>query len=131
MDETFKTIFESTFIGGTLLVVLYGIWRACVWLADNVLIPLRDRLISHIDHVDKATSSMMELIGNQTDLIKQQNLVLTKMDEAIATTGAGTIGNTKVLERIDKNLDNLKSRSDQFFREQHHEHLEKTTGSKQ
>ena len=129
MNETIKTIIETGGLASVLAVTLYGIWRAGCWLGADFVVPLRDRMILHIDRLDAATKAMMELIKGQGELIARQNSVLHGMDKMIHDTDSSTTSNTEVLDRIDKNVselregfDEVQSPSTRFFSEAHSQH---------
>lgn len=112
--------------------MFFGMWRSLQWLGKNFLIPIKDRVIEHINQLDKATVGMMELIKhqgelirNQTDSIQKQNKVLDHMDKTIQSTGIGTTDNTETLNRIDSNVKDLKERATLFFHESHKSYVKR------
>ena len=55
-----------------LVALLLGLWRAGVWTASNVVKPLADRHILHLQHIEKSAEDQAESLRLIADVQRKQ-----------------------------------------------------------
>jgi len=93
--------------------------KAVAWLGPNFLTPIKDQIVIHLSKLDSAIDSMMLLIRGQTDALEKQNHVLHRVETSIEEAGNDAHSNTEVLNRIDRNVQDIKRNATRFFEESH------------
>lgn len=122
MNELVEKLVENSVLSLVLLAGMYGIYWGVAWIGPNFLTPIKDQIIAHLSKLDLAIDAMMELMRGQTESVKKQNDVLTRMERTVEKTGLDTDDNTEVLKRIDTNVAELKKNASRFFHESHADH---------
>lgn len=122
MDPAIITkVFETTILGGLLLVVAWGLWKSLAWLGTDILKPMKERVISHIDTLDLATERMERTVDKiQTSVSAQGESI-----EWIQAATKSHLDHAEQLNRIDRNVEEVKQKSNLFFGQQnrkYHEH---------
>jgi len=110
-------IFETTILGGLLLVVAWGLWKAFLWLGTDILKPMKERIITHIDTLDVATERMERTVEKIQSAVSSQG-------EAIAWIQAAAkshLDHAEQLNRIDRNVEEVRQKSSLFFGQQNRE----------
>lgn len=125
MEIVVQKVIENSVLGGVVLVFLWFAWKGGLAFGQHFLLPIRDRIVEHIDRLDQATDSMKEWIIAQGQLIADQTKLIQNQTTLIHQQAKESDENSEKLERIDKNIEVLKERSEQFFIEAHKEHQEK------
>ncbi len=120
---TVSEVIEKAFNYGLPTVLLiglvFGIVKAVAWLGPNFLTPIKDQIVIHLSKLDSAIDSMMLLIRGQTDALEKQNHVLHRVETSIEEAGNDAHSNTEVLNRIDRNVQDIKRNATRFFEESH------------
>jgi len=130
MDPQFvKTILETSVLGAGLIGVLWGCSKVIVWVGHEFVLPVKDAIIAHVQHLDEAVTAMKLLISSHGKLIEEQADVLSSQvtvnkhqNEILDKVAHQGDANTETLERIDQNVKELRQDSRRFFAESHSEH---------
>jgi hypothetical protein len=73
-----------------VFLFLFGVWRTLSWSAKNVIVPVKDAVISHLVNTDKTMESMQETMkGMHSELQKttaSHESLHTKFDRWINKT---------------------------------------------
>lgn len=115
-------VFETTILGGVLLVVLYGIWRAVAWLGTDIIKPIKERVLSHIDTLDTATKSMERTVEMIREAVVFQGDAIERQSEVLKIAAATDVEQSEKIDRIDRNVDEIKQKANLFFGQQSREY---------
>lgn len=63
------------------LVLLWGIWKAAVWLGREILVPVKDKLIVHFTTVEAVLGQMPVAIANVERHLERQSSCLRELVE--------------------------------------------------
>jgi hypothetical protein len=121
MEVIISKIVENSILGAVLAVFLWFTWRGGKWLGTEILIPMKNRAILHIDRLDRATSHMETTVDRIEGAITSQNRVLQVAAES-------NEDQTNKIDRIDKNVRTLREDAAKFFGQQDREYQDRHPG---
>jgi len=82
-------------IGGPLLVILavfaIAVWRALTWMGVNIMVPLKDRAIKHVDHLDATLTRLADNDARQTELLEKLTDDMTSVRNGMHRVGCPVI----------------------------------------
>jgi hypothetical protein len=90
-----------------LVLVLVFLYRGIVWLGPNFLTPIKDQVILHLSKIDAAIDTMMHLVRGQTEALKRQNEVLSRVEHCIGESAETDETHTEMLKRIDDRVSDI------------------------
>lgn len=85
----FKDLIQYGLPTVLLAFLCYGLWRIVVWIGANVVLPARDRLFAHLDHVDQTMSNLAESIKSLRGLLDGSRCRLP--ESAVCIPGNGPL----------------------------------------
>lgn len=62
-----------------LVFVAYAVCKAVMWLAVNMLVPLRDAVTSFLDATKASITKISEAMDNQTDVLEEMSATLKSL----------------------------------------------------
>ena len=122
MDEMLQRLMENSILGLLLAIFLWFTWRGGAFLGREIFLPLKQRIILHIDRLDDATTSMQGWIKAQGKLIEDQTRLIENQTRLIQHQADESDQHAETLDRIDQNVKELRQDSRRFFSESHSEH---------
>lgn len=79
MDAAIKELLGYGLLGVVLFFIGYGLWVIIRWTGGEVVKPLKDRLVSFIDSMDKHQTHQGMAILNLTEMQRLQSEALKQM----------------------------------------------------
>jgi len=126
MEAMLMKLAEHSVLALLLCVFLWFTWQAGRFFGTEILLPIKQRIILHIDRLDKATESMQGWIKAQGVLIQDQTRLIENQTRLIKHQADESDNHADTLQRIDHNVKQLREDSRQFFAESHNEHEKRT-----
>lgn len=131
MDPAIITkIFETTILGGLLLVVAWGIWKSLAWLGTDILKPMKERVIMHIDTLDVATERMERTVEKIQSAVSTQGEAIAQQTQWIQAATKSHMDHAEQLNRIDRNVEEVRQKSSLFFGQQNREYNDRHPAEK-
>ena len=62
-----------------LVFVAYAVCKAAMWLAVNMLVPLRDEATSFLDTTKQGIVKLTDAMDNQTDVLEEMSATLKSL----------------------------------------------------
>lgn len=115
-------IFESTVLGGLLVLVAFGLWKALVWLGTDILKPMKERVVAHIDTLDLATERMERTVEKIQTSVAHQGEAIAQQTQWIQAAAKSHLEHAEQLNRIDRNVEEVRQKSSLFFGQQDREY---------
>lgn len=113
--EHLTSLLEYGILGAIILFSLVfltkGITKGMTWLAKEILVPIKDHLIKHLDQTAKILLAIQKV--NEDENKERQQMLRTLAEH------------TDALSRIDKNVNEIKQKANLYFAEQHEEYTER------
>lgn len=121
MEVIISKIVENSILGAVLAVFLWFTWRGGKWFGNEILVPIKNRFILHVDRLDSVTGRMENTVDRIEGAITSQNRVLAAAAEA-------NEDQTIKIDRIDKNVRTLREDASKFFGQQDREYQDRHPG---
>ena len=96
----------------TLFAVIKGITQASVWLAREILIPVKTKFLEHLNQMGEILEAIRQTNADEAGERKQMLKTLNEHTDSI--------------NRIDMNVEELKQGAKNFFSDQSVEHQERS-----
>ena len=104
----------------TILAVVLGmLWKGIAWLGPNFLVPIKDKMISHLGKIEDVQISLVDIMNRQEKSLENQNAALMELKEASIATATMLRDQSSQLHRINNSLDQIRETSGQYFDDEH------------
>lgn len=82
--EIFDRSFQYGLPSVMLAVFCWAAWRTAVWTGANVIIPIRDRAIAHLDATTMTMEQLAKTSKEQGKLLVEQGRLLSELIASLA-----------------------------------------------
>ena len=104
----------------TILAVVLGmLWKGVAWIGPNFLMPIKDKMISHLGKIEDVQVSLVDVMQRQERALENQNSALRELRESSVATATMLRDQSGQLHRINSSLDQIRETSGQYFDDEH------------
>lgn len=114
-QEWFTNATAVTLLGA----LLWMLWSGAKWLGPNFLVPIKDKVISHLGKIEDVQLSLVDVMQRQERSLEKQNEALVELQQSSKATATMLMDQSQQLGRINNSLDQIRETSGQYFKDEH------------